>query len=143
MANIQTWNGTATFSAGMTPFGFYDSDTEFQTDIIKVAKFCGQRLGYPLMDVELQSGSFFACFEEAITTYGNEIFTYKIRENYLNLEGASTGSAMNNQLTDPTLNRIVQISQHYGTEAEVGGNVTKYSGSIAITGSQTRYFLIF
>ncbi len=141
MANIQTWNGTATFSAGMTPFGFYDSDTEFQTDIIKVAKFCGQRLGYPLMDVELQSGSFFACFEEAITTYGNEIFTYKIRENYLNLEGASTGSAMNNQLTDPTLNRIVQISQHYGTEAEVGGNVTKYSGSIAITGSQQNYNL--
>ena len=141
MANIQTWNGTATFSAGMTPFGFYDSDTEFQADIIKVAKFCGQRLGYPLMDVELQSGSFFACFEEAITTYGNEIFTYKIRENYLNLEGASTGSSMNNQLTDPTLNRIVQISQHYGTEAGVGGNVTKYSGSIAITGSQQNYDL--
>jgi len=141
MANIQTWNGTATFSAGMTPFGFYDSDTEFQTDIIKVAKYCGQRLGYPLMDVELQSGSFFACFEEAITTYGNEIFTYKIRENYLNLEGASTGSTMNNQLTDPTLNRIVQISQHYGTEAGVGGNVTKYSGSIAITGSQQNYDL--
>ena len=141
MANIQTWNGTATFSAGMTPFGFYDSDTEFQTDIIKVAKFCGQRLGYPLMDVELQSGSFFSCFEEAITTYGNEVFTYKIRENYLNLEGASTGSSMNNQLTDPTLNRIVQISQHYGTEAGVGGNVTKYSGSIAITGSQQNYDL--
>ena len=141
MANIQTWNGTATFSAGMTPFGFYDDDTEFQTDIIKVAKFCGQRLGYPLMDVELQSGSFFACFEEAITTYGNEVFTYKIRENYLNLEGASTGSSMNNQLTDPTLNRIVQISQHYGTEAGVGGNVTKYSGSIAITGSKQNYDL--
>lgn len=141
MANIQTWNGTATFSAGMTPFGFYDNDSEFQTDIIKVAKFCGQRLGYPLMDVELQSGSFFACFEEAITTYGNEVFTYKIRENYLNLEGASTGSSMNNQLTDPTLNRIVQISQHYGTEAGVGGNVTKYSGSIAITGSQQNYDL--
>ena len=141
MANIQTWDGTATFSEGMTPFGFYDSDTAFQTDIIKVAKFCGQRLGYPLMDVELQSGSFFACFEEAITTYGNEIFTYKIRENYLNLEGASTGSSMNNQLTDPTLNRIVQISQHYGTEAGVGGNVTKYSGSIAITGSQQNYDL--
>ena len=141
MANIQTWNGTATFSAGMTPFGFYDNDSEFQTDIIKVAKFCGQRLGYPLMDVELQSGSFFACFEEAITTYGNEVFTYKIRENYLNLEGASTGSSMNNQLTDPTLNRIVQISQHYGTEAGVGGNVTKYSGSIAITGSVQNYDL--
>ena len=139
MANIQTWDGTATFSAGMTPFGFYDSDSEFQTDAIKVSKFCGSRLGFPLMDVELQSGSFFACFEEAITTYGNEVFQYKIRENYLNLEGSSTGSSMNNQLTDPTLNRIIQISQHYGTEAGVGGNVTKYSGSLQITASKQEY----
>jgi len=139
MANIQTWDGTATFSVGMTPFGFYDSDSEFQTDAIKVSKFCGSRLGFPLMDVELQSGSFFACFEEAITTYGNEVFQYKIRENYLNLEGASTGSSMNNQLTDPTLNRIIQISQHYGTEAGVGGNVTKYSGSLQITASKQEY----
>ena len=139
MANIQTWDGTATFSAGMTPFGFYDSDSEFQSDAIKVSKFCGSRLGFPLMDVELQSGSFFACFEEAITTYGNEVFQYKIRENYLNLEGSSTGSSMNNQLTDPTLNRIIQISQHYGTEAGVGGNVTKYSGSLQITSSKQEY----
>ena len=139
MANIQTWDGTATFSAGMTPFGFYDSDSEFQTDAIKVSKFCGSRLGFPLMDVELQSGSFFACFEEAITTYGNEVFQYKIRENYLNLEGSSTGSSMNNQLTDPTLNRIIQISQHYGTEAGVGGNVNKYSGSLQITASKQEY----
>lgn len=139
MANIQTWDGTATFSVGMTPFGFYDSDSEFQSDAIKVSKFCGSRLGFPLMDVELQSGSFFACFEEAITTYGNEVFQYKIRENYLNLEGSSTGSSMNNQLTDPTLNRIIQISQHYGTEAGVGGNVTKYSGSLQITASKQEY----
>jgi hypothetical protein len=141
MANVTIWNGSATFNAGDTPFGFYDTDGAFQTDAVKVAKFCGTRLGYPLMDVELQQESFFACFEEAITTYGNEIFQYKIRENYLNLEGASTGSSMNNQLTDPTLTRIVQISKHYGTEAGVGGNVTKYSGSIAVTGSIQEYDL--
>jgi len=141
MANIQTWDGTATFGSGMTPFGFYDSDTEFQSDAIKVSKFCGSRLGFPLMDVELQSGSFFACFEEAVTTYGNEVFQYKIRENYLNLEGAATGSTVNNKLIAPNLNRIVQISNNYGTEAEVGGNVTKYSGSIAITGSVQEYDL--
>lgn len=141
MANVQTWNGTATFTAGDTPFGFYDSDTDFQTDAVKVAKFCGTRLGYPLMDVELQEESFFTCFEEAVTTYGNEVFNFKIRENYLNLEGSLTGSSMNNQLTDPTLNRIIQISKHYGTEAGVGGNVTKYSGSLAITSSQQTYDL--
>ena len=119
MANVSIWNGSATFSTGSTPFGFYDNDTSFQTDAEKVAKFVGTRLGYPLMDVELQGAQMFACFEEAVTTYGNEVFQYKIRENYLNLEGASTGSKMNNQLTDPTLNRIIQISKHYGTEAGV------------------------
>ena len=142
MANVTIWDGSATFTSGSsTPFGFYDSDSVFQNDAIKVAKFVGTRLGYPLMDVELQDDSMFACFEEAVTTYGNEVFQYKIRENYLNLEGASTGSTMNNQLTDPTLNRIVQIAGHYGTEAEVGGNITKYSGSLAITASKQEYDL--
>ena len=139
MANIAIWGGSSTFSTGSTPFGFYDTDSEFQTDADKVAKFCANRLGYPLMDVELESGSFYTCFEEAVTTYGNEVFQYKIKENYLNLEGASTGSSVNNQLIDPTLNRIVQIAKHYGTEAGVGGNVTKYTGSLNITSSQQTY----
>ena len=139
MANIKTWDGTATFTAGQTPFGFYDSDSNFQSDAVKVSKFCGTRLGYPLMDVELQSGSFFACFEEAVTTYGNEVFQYKIRENYLNMEGSPTGSTVNNLVMDAGLERIVGISRHYGTEAEVGGNVTRYSGSLNITASVQSY----
>lgn len=142
MANVTIWNGNASFTSGSsTPFGFYDDDTQFQADAIKVAKFCGTRLGFPLMEVELQQESFFACFEEAVTTYGNEVFNFKIRENYLNLEGSSTGSSMNNQLTDPSLNRIVQIAKHYGTEAEVGGNTTKYSGSIDIIAGKQAYDL--
>jgi len=141
MASVQIWDGSATFNAGDTPFGFYDSDSDFQTDAEKVAKFVGTRLGYPLMDVELKEDQMFACFEEAVTTYGNEVFQYKIRENYLNLEGASTGSSMNNQLTDPTINRIVQISKHYGTEAGVGGNVTRYTGSLDIKKNKQNYDL--
>lgn len=141
MANITIWNGSATFSAGMTPFGFYDSDTEFQNDAVKVAKFCGSRLGYPLMDVELQSGSFFACFEEAVSTYGNEVFQYKIRENYLSLEGASTSISANSSILNPSLDRVIQISKNYGTEAETGGFVTKYTGSLAVTASKQEYDL--
>ena len=141
MANISIWDGTAVFGPGMTPFGFYDSDADFALDAVKAAKFCGTRLGFPLMDVELQSGSFFACFEEAVSTYGNEVFQYKIRENYLSLEGSSTGSSANNQLINPTLDRIVNISQNYGTEAEVGGFITRYTGSLALTSSVQRYNL--
>ena len=141
MADISIWDGTASFSAGMTPFGFYDSDANFQADAVKVAKFCAVRLGYPLMDVELQSGSFFACFEEAVTTYGNEVFQYKIRENYLALEGTSINTSANNNIINPTLQRVVEISDNYGTEAGVGGNVTKYTGSLEVTASVQNYDL--
>jgi len=141
MANISIWNGSSTFTTGSTPFGFYDTDSVFQTDADKVAHFCATRLGFPLMDVELNSGSFYACFEEAVTTYGNEVFQYKIRENYLSLEGGATGSSVNNKLIDPTLNRLIQISNNYGTEAGVGGNITKYSGSLPLTASIQEYDL--
>ena len=141
MAEIKIWDGTATFSAGMTPFGFYDSDTEFQSEAVKVAKFCATRLGYPMMDVELQSGSFFACFEEAVTTYGNLVFQYKIRENYISMEGASSATSVNNKIVNASLQKMIKISQEYGTEAEVGGKVTRYTGSLPISASVQEYDL--
>jgi hypothetical protein len=141
MANIPIWNGTATFNTGDTPFGFYDTDQEFQTDAVKVASFCATRLGFPLMDVELTSGSFFACFEEAVTTYGNEVYQYKIRENYISLEGSDSSVEANNKIINPTLDRIINISKNYGTEAGVGGNVTKYSGSIDLIENIQEYDL--
>jgi len=141
MAEIKIWDGTATFSAGMTPFGFYDSDAEFASEAVKVSKFCATRLGYPMMDVELQSGSFFACFEEAVTTYGNLVFQYKIRENYLSMEGASSTTSANSKLVNPSLQRMIKMSQEYGTEAEVGGKVTRYTGSLALTASVQNYDL--
>lgn len=141
MANISIWNGSSTFSSGQTPFGFYDSDSAFQADADKVANFCATRLGFPLMDVELQSGSFYACFEEAVTIYGNEVFQYKIRENYLSLEGSSTGSIANKKILNPTLDRVIQISKNYGTEAGVGGFVTRYTGSLEMTASVQEYDL--
>ena len=141
MAEIKIWDGTATFSAGMTPFGFYDSDTEFQSEAVKVAKFCATRLGYPMMDVELQSGSFFACFEEAVTTYGNLVFQDKIRENYISMEGASSATSVNNKIVNASLQKMIKISQEYGTEAEVGGKITRYTGSLPISASVQEYDL--
>ena len=137
--NIPIWTGTSTFAVGQTPFGFYDNDLDFRTDADKVADFCARRLGYPLADVELQSGSFYTAFEEAITTYGNELYAYKVRENYLSLEGYSSITEANNQVMVPNMAGVVRISEQYGVEAGVGGNVTWYSGSIALTASQQSY----
>src|SRR5210317_151764 len=141
MADIAIWEGSSTFSPGQTPFGFYDNDASFQQDADKVATFCAQRLGYPLMDVELQSGSFYACFEEAVSTYGNEVFQYKIRENYLNMEGGDDFNNLNNSLIEASLARVIAISKNYRTEAGVGGNITKHSGSIEMIVGQQEYDL--
>ncbi len=133
--------GSSSFIPGQTPFGFYDYDTNFQTDVDKVASFCASRLGYPTVDVEMGSGSFYACFEEAVTTYGNEVYLYQIRNNFLNLEATSTGSAHNQDVINPNLGNIIRIADNYGSEAGAGGNVTWYSGSIPLTASVQEYDL--
>ena len=141
MANIITWNGSSHFVAGQTPFGFYDADTEFTASADKVASYCAIRLGYPLMDVELTSGSFYACFEEAITTYGNEVYQAQAVQNYLALEGGSTSTPLNNAVISPNLETIIRISNNYGTEAGVGGDVTMNKGSITLIPGTQKYDL--
>jgi len=141
MANIPIYDGSPSWSAGLTPFGFYDNETQFQTDAVKVAKFCAQRLGYPLTDVELQDMSFFTAFEEAVTVYGNELYAYTIRDNQLSLEGLSTGSNLNTSIITPSFEPIVKLTEQYGAEAGTGGNVPYYTGSFPITASQQDYDL--
>ena len=139
--NVPIWPGSSSFASGSgdTPFGFYDAQTDFQTDADKVAVFCANRLGYPLVDVELQSGSFYTAFEEAVTTYGNELYAYKVRDNQLSLEGLSTGSSLNQSIITPSFEPIVRLTEMYGAEAGSGGNVPWYSGSFVLTSSVQDY----
>ena len=139
--NIPIWTGTSTFSPGETPFGFYDYDADFQRDADKVATFCTRRLGYPLVDIELQDISFYTAFEEAITTYGNELYAYQIRDNQLDLMGISTSTTLNNSIITPSFQSVIRISKQYGSEAGSGGNITYYTGSIPLTASIQDYDL--
>ena len=114
------WTGSSAFETGSTPFGFYDTDTDFQTDADKVASFCASRLGYPTVDVEMGSGSFYACFEEAATEYSAQVNQFNIRDNMLHLQGNATGSNISGKRITPTLGRTVFLSQQYDTEAGAG-----------------------
>ena len=140
MANIPIWNGSSTFTPGETPFGFYDNDLQFQVDIDKFAVFASRRLGYPIVEIELQDLNFYAAFEEAITTYGNEIYAYQVAENLLTLQGASTNVAPgNNELVQGSLSNVILLSNQYGTEAGVGGTVSWYTGSLTLTPGVQNY----
>ena len=139
MANAAIWPGSSSFFPGDTPFGFYDNDYQFQTDADKVADFCARRLGYPLVDVELQSTNFYTAFEEAVTTYGNEIYAWKVRQDFLSMEGTTTGSSFNNAVIQPNFGAMVRMSHQYGEEAGVGGTVTWYTGSFHTKANQQDY----
>ena len=140
------WAGSSSFSSGNTPYGFYDSDTEFSGSgnhsIDKFADWSAKRLGYPIVEVELQDVQFYACYEEAITEYSAQVNQFNIRDNMLALQGQETGSgATKTDLTHrkltPTIGRNIQLAEQYGSEAGVGGTIDFKSGSIDIvSGSQ-------
>jgi hypothetical protein len=139
--NIPVWPGSSSFFPGDTPFGFYDYDYNFQQDADRVANFCAQRLGYPLVDIELQDINFYTAFEQAITAYGNELYAYKIRDNYLSIEGNSKDTVLNDFLPRPNLGNTIRIAEQYGTEAGSGGNTDWYTGSIPLVSNQQIYDL--
>ena len=157
MANIPIYSGSSDFVAYLiaynanptlpppTAFGFYNNDIDFQTDADKITTFCARRLGWPIENVELQDIQFWTAFEEATTVYGNELYAFKQREDYISMEGSensySSGADFSETLVTPNLQNIVRLSDEYGEQAGVGGNVTWYSGSIELTQSIQDYDL--
>ena len=138
--NIPIWPGSSSFQPGDTPFGFYDYDYQFQNDANKFAKFAAQRLGYPLVEVELQDINFFTALEEAVTTYGNELYAYQVAENLLSFQGSTTQiAAPNNEVIQENMAAIIRLSQQYGVEAGVGGNVSWRTGSLLLLPNVQNY----
>jgi hypothetical protein len=143
MSENLKWPGSSSFASGSsTPFGIYDADTSFQTDAPKTADWCAKRLGYPIIDVELTSASFFACFEEATSEYGAQVNQFNIRNNLDILKGAATGSNYSQKLVDgSSVPTIFRMAQSYGTLSGVGGNVDIKKAYINITPGVQKYDL--
>ena len=136
----------STFSTGETPYGTYDTDSTFQTDIIAVTKWCAKRLGFPVLQLEIPSGSIYACFEESINEYSQHINNYNIKnwmwEQYgekSRISGSlSTGSA--NPIT-PSIGPSIALSEKYGQLVGMDGNVDLKKGYITLSGSVQDYDL--
>lgn len=141
MANPIIYDGNPGPISGSTPFGFYDNDLQFQSDGPKVANYVARKLGYPVLDVELNDLNIYACFEEAVSVYAEELYQLKIKDNYLTLEGQPTSSLLNNLVVSPNLTNLLNISETYGQPAGVGGFVSWKSGSLTLTENQQNYNL--
>ena len=140
MAQEAIWPGSGSAiheDSGSTPFGLYDTDTEFQSEAPKLAVWCAKRLGYPIMDVELQDTQFYACLEESVSEYGAQVNQFNIRDNLFHLKGQPTSSNFTHKRVKPTLSETIFISEEYGQEALVGGSVDVKRTAVSInSGSQ-------
>jgi hypothetical protein len=132
MSQARIWTGSSAFTSGSsTPFGTFDSDVNFQSDAPKVASWCAKRLGYPIIDVELEGDNFFAVFEESVSEYSAQVNQFNIRNNLGALEGQSTSTNFSGQSVQGSeLMNVVAISEAYGNQANVGGRADIKSGSI-------------
>ena len=143
MAQKPIWPGSSSFSVGDTPYGFYDTEAEFTSSADQFADWTARTLGYPIIDIELQSGSFYSAFEESVTEYASHINQYNIKENLLSLKGAPTGSSnsLTHKRVNPSFSETIFLSEQYGTEAGVGGRVDYKKGRIDVVSGSQEYDL--
>ena len=134
------------FVEGQTPYGTYDSDSTFAADIQSVTKWCAKRLGFPVLQLEIPSGSIYACFEEAVNEYSQHINNYNIKnwmwEQYgekSRISGSlSTGSA---DPVTPSLGPSITLSDKYGQAVGLSEKYDLKKGYITLTGSKQDYDL--
>ena len=142
-----TYSDPSNNASGSTPYGTYDDDSSFQSESIKVCKFVARRLGHPVMQLEFDSGSIYAMFEEAVNEYSTHINNFNTKNWMWNSYGSeATGSGFETTGTIQPVNphgmgTTYFLSEQYGEAVNVGGNLKLYSGSISLTQSQQVYDL--
>jgi hypothetical protein len=145
--NKPIWPGSSSFTAGSTPFGFFDTDAVFQNHADKFAKAAAQHLGYPIMDVEMQAINFYTAFEAAAIEYSNQVNQVNIVNNLMNTLGVQTasaflsGSSFTGAVVGNSFGYITKLSKAYGTEADSGGTLRWHSASIQMIPGQQTYSL--
>jgi hypothetical protein len=139
------WSGSTAGSfipGSSTPFGIYDSDSEFRVDAPKTATWVAKRLGYPIINIELDNEQIFTCFEESTSEYSAQVNQFNIRNNIDILRGQRKVPNQNysQTLVDGSfLPTTIRMSQQYGTLAGVGGNTAIKKAYIDLIPQQQIY----
>jgi hypothetical protein len=146
------WTGSseAEFSSSVvlstaTPFGLYDSDSDFRNDAPRTSVWVAKRLGYPIANIELDNQQIWACFEESVSEYSAQVNQFNLRNNLDILRGQPKNRVANysQTLVDGSfLPTAIRMSQQYGTQAGVGGSTSIQKAYVDLTASVQIYDLM-
>ena len=117
-----------------TPFGFFDSDPDFQTEADAMVVFVKRKLGDDILSVELTKKQIWACFEEAMLEFGAIVNMNQAKSQLANLLGLPTGSLTGSENLFPRENVdfLMRRAEPYSIEAGLGGSYNIISGSIEL-----------
>jgi len=124
-----------------TPFGIFDSDSDFSLDADKMITFVKRKLGDDVLSVELTKKQIWANMEESVLEYGYILNQYQAKSQMLTYLGYVTGSGSGaeNKLPRESLEFLTRFSEPYATEAGVGGSYNMMSGSIDLEPGRQDY----
>lgn len=123
-----------------TPFGFFDSDVEFQAEADGMVTFVKRKLGDDVLSVELTKKEIWACFEEACLEFSRLVHELKIRSELISVLGLPTASTdLTNIYPRQSFDYLIRLSQPYATEAFMGGTYDAQMGYIDLIGGQQDY----
>ena len=122
-----------------TPFAFFDSDSQFQTEADSMVLFVKRKLGDDVLSVELTRKEIWACFEEACCEYSRLIHETKITSEMTNVLGNSKSTDLTNKYAKQTLEYLLRMSEPYATEAFVGGSYDATMGYFNLESGRQDY----
>lgn len=123
-----------------TPFGFFDSDAQFQVEADGMVTFVKRKLGDDVLSVELTKKEIWACFEEATCEYSRLVHEMKIQSELINVLGLPTGSTdLTNIYPRQSLEFLIRQAEPYATEAFLGGPYDAQLGYIDLVPGQQDY----
>ena len=129
-----------------TPFGVFDSDSQFISEADKMVTFVKRKLGDDILSVELTKKQIWSCFEESVFEYSKFINEYQAKSQLGNMLGNATGSnddsgpkGAENKFPKETLEFLTRKAEPYSAHAGLGGSWNTYSGSIQLKKGKQDY----
>jgi len=126
-----------------TPFGIFDSDTQFRTEADQMVVFVKRKLGDDVLSVELTKKQIWGNMEESSLEYSSILNQYQAKSQLVNFLGYATGSmtGAEEKYVRDNLEYLTRFAEPYAMEAGVGGSYNSLSGSIDLEMGRQDYDL--
>ena len=128
-----------------TPFGFFDNESQFQTEADNIVTFIKRKLGDDVLSVELTKKQIWATLEESALEFGAILNQYQAKSQMIQFLGmpitGSTGAMSGSEGKYPreNLDFLTRMGEPYASEAGTGGSYNMISGSIQLNANQQDY----